>query len=202
MQSLHNGPLLVLVTMHREAVHEALLDAVRAIGHDAHRHPVVAGRAEPPATHVITNGFSRAHGRREFARGQNSSASLLHNRYELVLDPVVVVDGLVSALRLVVIERDFSVAQIRKLCGRVVTPNDHVLDVVRRDVELEGDLAFGAVVIETSETREVFGGQRWSVLGRDETVCVGRVADYQHFDALLGMSVQGDALLEEKNVKE
>ena len=61
---------------------------------------------------------------------------------EVSLEPGVVVDGLVHALLLPVLRNDSGMSHIRKLGGRVVAPDDHVLYLVRPDAASAGNLIF------------------------------------------------------------
>src|SRR5690606_20858543 len=76
----------------------------------------------------------------------------------------------------------------------VVAPDDHLLHVCNELARLGGDLAEGAVVIESGHGTELFGIQPRGVAHGDQAVGVRRVTDYQHLDAAGRVVVEGLAL--------
>ncbi len=96
---------------------------------------------------------------------------------KVVLDPVVVVDGVGGTAAM-----DLGVEDVRVLGRRVVSPDGHGGDVVHCRAHLVRHLGDRPVVIEPGHRRELtrieIGGRR---LG-DQRIGVGRVADNQHLD--------------------
>ena len=66
-------------------------------------------------------------------------------RNEIASEPSVVVDCLVNTLRSSA-DGGHCVANIRKLGGRVVPPNRHVLNLVDWNAKAVGDLRLGSVL--------------------------------------------------------
>ena len=74
------------------------------------------------------------------------------------------------------------VRSIRELSGRVIAPDDDVLDVNDVDAALLSDLSHGAIVVEPGHGREVLLGDGGGVVRADGGIGVGRVSNHQDFD--------------------
>ncbi len=174
LQAAHNRPRTALVNAHREAVDQVVLNTVRvAVRDHAHGDPLVVGRAEPQVTQVVADGLGGAHRRAQLASGDDRRAALLHARYELVPDPLVVVDGLGGVARLAARQRHPRVLNVRELRARVVAPDDDVADVARGDAQAQRYLGLGAVVVQARQASEVGAWDARRVLGRNQAVGVG-----------------------------
>ena len=82
-------------------------------------------------------------------------AALLHGLQERALQPGIVVDGLRRGDA-----ADRGVVPVGVLGVAVVAPDDHVLDIVRGNVQFKRHLRFSAVMIETRQTAELLGRNR------------------------------------------
>lgn len=67
----------------------------------------------------------------------------------------------------------------------MVAPDCHPLDLVIKYTSFEGQLAFGSILIQSSQRVEVFGVKFWSVLHCDESIGIARVSDYNNFAVLV-----------------
>src|SRR5690606_14599703 len=174
LETLHDLVPPVLAA-DRERVHDALGDAVAAVGSDGHADPVLAG-AERPVAPLIDRGRGRGPGRGRAARLDDLRAALRDPRAELVARP----------LRADERQRrragDGRVREIRELRRRVIAPDDHASDLGDGRRRLGGELRFRAVVIEPRHRGEIARIEALRVLARDERVRVRRVADDEHLD--------------------
>ena len=89
------------------------------------------------------------------------------------------------------------VGEVRILRRRVVAPDGDVLDdgVVRAGLTRE--LGLGAILIEASHRKEVFGRHAAGGTQSDEGVGVARITDDEDLDALLGVTGDGFTLANE-----
>ena len=137
---------------------------------------------------VASGGGSGGSGRLTHDR-DDLGTSLLHLRKEGAIEPGVVVDNLTSGA-----STNSSVESIRVLSGGMVTPDDDVVDVLNGGTGLVGDLAGSSALIKSGESGEVRLGDRGGVVGADECVGVGRVADNGDLHGLLGDGIDGSTL--------
>ena len=92
---------------------------------------------------------------------------------------------------------DGRVVQVGVLRGRVVAPDDDLLQVGHVRAGLLGQLRQRAVVIEAHHRGEALRIEARCVLHRDQRVGVGRVADDQHAHVAVGHGVERLALRRE-----
>ena len=67
-------------------------------------------------------------------------------------------------------------SHIRELGGGVVSPDGDVPDGLGLDTQSGGNLRLSSVLVQTSQTREVRGRNRWSRLLTQETISIGRIS--------------------------
>lgn len=169
---------------HGEREHKALGDAVGlSIGVEGDALPLFA--AEDPVAHVVDGGVAGRGGRRSLSQGDDLSAALLNAGGELVVDPLGVdkVGGLLAS--------DSGVSDVGVHRGGVVAPDGHLLDVGDGRAGLKGELGQGSVVVKTSHGGEVLTGDPGAVVGQDQSVGVGGVADDDGLAVALGVVVHG-----------
>lgn len=80
---------------------------------------------------------------------------------------------------------------IRVLSERVVTPDDHILDVFNGNGELVTELGESAVLIKSSQSSEVLLGDGGSIVRSDQSIGVGGVSDNQNLDILASELIEG-----------
>jgi hypothetical protein len=187
LEALHDLVFAVLAGA-RIAVDHARFDAVGAVRRNAHGHPFAFRRAEGPAAHVVDGGRGSRSSRGGAAGLDDGRAALLHVR-----DKGAGVPGIVDH-RLGGCAFDGGVVDVRILGGRVVAPDDDVLDVGVVRAGLLGELAHRTVMVEADHGGEAFRIEVRCVLLGDEGVGVRRVADNEHFNIARGMIVDGLAL--------
>ncbi len=78
--------------------------------------------------------------------------------------------------------------------GRVIAPDDHLLDRVDRLAGLGGELGKRAVVVEAQHRREALARQARRALHRDVGIGVGGIADHEHLDVAARRRVERLAL--------
>ena len=172
-----------------EGVDDSLGDSVRSIGRNGHGHESVGGSANNPITHVIDGSNSSRGSRRETTGLDDGSAALLNVRNELTLEP-----GIIGNLGSSLLTIDGGVRGIRVLSGRVVTPDDDVLDRRGRNAGLSSKESLGSVMVKTSHGGEVLLRDGGSASLGDEGVRVGGVSDNQNLHGLLAVLVKGSSL--------
>ena len=187
-QVRHDAPLAP-GARHRERVHQPSLDAVYSRGDDAHGGPRSIRGAVHPVPDVVAHGRRRGEGGAELPGGDDRGAALLHGGDELAVEVRVVVHELPHGL----VTRG-CVVDIRVLGGRVVAPDDAVLDVGDGHAGALGDLAERAVVVQAGEAGDVLLGDLGSVVGQDERVGVGGVGHDDNLDVGAGVLLQGGRL--------
>jgi hypothetical protein len=188
VQALHDAVLAVLAHA-RERRDEALGYAVRTVGDHGHGHPVALGGAERPRADVVDRGVGGRGGRRGAAGLDDGGAALGDGGDVRVRVPRLIVDQVVGVLPV-----DLGVVQVGELGDGVVAPDGHVGDVVDRGAGLGSQLADGTVVVEAGHRGEAAGVEARRVLLGDERIGVGRVADDEDLDVLLGAVAEGLAL--------
>jgi len=173
---------------HGHGVHKILGDVVRAIRDYTHGHPVVVGVANEPIVDVVYSGGTGGGGGRSTTDLDDLSTSLLYTGTELVGEPLldVVTEGILGGYTV-----DGAVVDIGVHGGRVVAPDDKLADGVHILARLVRKLGEGTVVVEASHGGEVLDGDAGGVMGKDESVGVGRVADDNGLAGLLGSLVHG-----------
>ena len=176
-----------------ERVDNILLDTIIATRSDGHGDPLSLGSSEVPVTDVVSDGVGSRESRRKLTSSDNGSTSLLDNLHKFGLEPSVL-SGLLQVLLLSALD-DVTVVGTGVLGGAVVTPDGDVLDVLGGDIELLGELGLGAVMIEAGKSREVLLGDRGGVQHGNTGIGVGRVSHNQNLHGLLGVLIQGLALV-------
>ena len=63
------------------------------------------------------------------------------------------------------------------LSGRVITPDDEVIDLFSVAANLVGNLALSSALVKSGECRELRLGDGGSVVGADEGICIGGITD-------------------------
>jgi len=86
------------------------------------------------------------------------------------------------------------VVNIRVLSGRVVTPDEDVVDFLNSGSSALSNLADGSVLVESSQSGEVSLGDGGSVVRSDKSVGVGGVSDNADLASLLGDSIHSSSL--------
>ena len=76
----------------------------------------------------------------------------------------------------------------------MVAPNDDVIDVLDGGTSLVSQLAHSSALVKSRQGSEILLGDRGCVVGANESVGVGRVADDAHLDSLLGHLIDGATL--------
>ena len=184
-QAIHDLPSAARGDAAWERVHDALWGAIGiAIADDTHAGNGSLRCAEPKIMDVIA-GSGGSRGCRALAHdGDDLSATLLHLAEEGAVEPGVIIDSLTGWL-----STDSSVEGVWVLSGRVVAPNDDIVDVLDLAANFISDLAHSSGLVESSQGSEVLLGDRWGVVRADEGIGVGWVADNAHLHGLLGNSV-------------
>ncbi len=143
------------LVVHRKTADQPVGHSVGPVGRDRHRHPIAGRRAGHPVIHVVDRRVCGRGRARRAADLDDLSASLLHARDELVLEPLLVIDHLggVAAVHL-------RVEDVRILGGRVVAPDRHVRDLAHRCPGLRRQLADRSVVVQAGHRGEAL---RWDV---------------------------------------
>lgn len=80
------------------------------------------------------------------------------------------------------------------LRGRVVSPDDDVVDVLHLAAGLASDLADGSGLVESGQGGELLLWDGWGVVGGNQSVGVSWVSNNANLDGLLGDLVDGLAL--------
>src|SRR5574343_490642 len=174
----------------REAEHDASRDAVGTIGRNAHGDPVAG--AENPVTDVVDGGVGSGSGRRQAAGFDDGGATLADGRQEDVVIPGVIVDQGLDGVAI-----GLAVAVVGVHRGRVVAPDDQLLQGRNFTAGLGGQLRQGAVVVQAQHAVVVVRVGAADFLGSgssDVGVGVAGVANDQNLDVFLGVLGNGLAL--------
>lgn len=201
LEAVDNLPLTALAD-HGERVYQSRGDSVGISVADHANAGILTGLgADPPVMHVVAGSV-----------GGGGCARLLHHRDDLgsplrnlgnegLIQVLVVLDCVSDALALAA-DCDLAVVDVWVLGQGVVAPNDHVLDILHRDLQLVAQLGESAVLVQSGEGGEVLLWDRRRVVGRNEGVGVGRIAYNEHLDVLLSELIDGFALgLEDLSVR-
>ena len=78
---------------------------------------------------------------------------------------------------------------VRVLSGRVITPDDEVIDLFSMAANLVGNLALGSALVKSGECAKVLLGDRGGVVGADESISIGGITDNDNLHGLLSNSV-------------
>ena len=176
----------------REGVDDASRDSVGSIGRNGHGDELILGGSKGPITHMVNGSNGSRSSRRETTGLDDGGSALLDVRDEVTLNPSIVTNLLSSLLTI-----NSSVRSIRVLGGRVVTPDDDVLDGGSGNTRFGGEESLGSVVVETSHGSEVLLGDVGSTSLSDKSIGVSGVTDNQNLNGLLAVIIQSSTLLAE-----
>ena len=135
----------------------------------------------------------------KFSGLDDGGASLLDGLNEVTLDPFFIaderLDGDLSLNGIEVVVFKEGVVDVRVLGGTVVAPDDNVLNLLIIDVDFLSDLGDGSVMVESSQSSEVFGVDSGGVFRKDQSVGISGVTDDTDLDVLSSELVEVLALI-------
>ena len=190
-ETLDDVDLAVGVDLAREGEDNSRLDAIRGVGRDrdGHGDVVVSLGALDPVTDAGEGGVGgagSAGGAPGLDDGTTPGGDLLD---ELAVE--VALREEVADLLLALWGVNDSEGGVRDLGVGVVAPDAALPDLVAGDVGLLSDLTDSPVVVEPGHGAEVLWAEVLSVVLADQAVGVGRVADDEDLDGLLGVLGEG-----------
>jgi len=185
LEALDDFPLAVLASA-GEGIHEVLTESVGgAVSLDAHGDEFTGRGAEEPTAHVGGGTTGSRHSRGSATSLDDGGTTLLDVLDELALEEVLVEDvvgGLTS---------DGAMVDIGVHGGRMVAPDDDVLDLGGVDTSLGGQHTAHAVVVQTSHGCEILRRDVGGEMGHDQGVGVGGVTDDKNLEVRAGLLVGG-----------
>ncbi len=157
-----------------EGGHETGLDAVAAVRADSDAGPVARWGRRGEGGDGIASCIGGGGGGGETAGFDNGGATLLDSGDEVALEPVMVADDLGGGLAI-----DFGVKEVGILGGGVVAPDAEIGDGGDVGASFGGELAFGAVFVETGHSEPAVSRDVFGIIHRDEAVGVAGVAHHE-----------------------
>lgn len=155
-----------------------------SVGHDSHGGPLSVG-SEGPVSNVLNGGVGSGGSRGELSGLDDLSSSLLNNRDETLVNPLVVnqVEGSLSL--------DGGVGEVGEHGRRVVSPDAEPLDVVDGvSVGLLSELVKCSVMVESGHGSEVLLGDILSIVSSDHSVGVSGVSNDEDLASSLRVVVE------------
>mmetsp|Transcript_16800 Transcript_16800/g.25086 ORF Transcript_16800/g.25086 Transcript_16800/m.25086 type:complete len:241 (+) Transcript_16800:173-895(+) len=150
-------------------------------GNNTHGDKLSFRCTQNPIVHVINNCLGCRCSRREFSCLDDCRSSLLNCCNKIFLQVVKIINCInnrhLTTRRL----DEFGVRYVRILRGRMVTPNNHILNMCWTSVQTLGELTLCSVHIESCECSHLVWFQcTFGCLECDEGICVGWITHHQN----------------------
>jgi len=161
VQALDDFPLSI-AARDREGEDDILRSAIGPVGPDTHGSPRILRGAQDPISHMVGTGLCRGHGAAQPAQLDHSGTAILHRRDKLLTHPFLILDQIDGYLMI-----DLAMVEIRVHGLGVIAPNEDILDRTYGELQLVGNLGFGAVGVETRQR----GESRFGEVGSTSRFC-------------------------------